>query len=54
MNNEIRNLIDKLNYYTKLYDEGKPEISDKNGIIFVEYQMEERIKEKQYEQKEEI
>lgn len=25
---EIRNLIDKLNYYTKLYDEGKPEISD--------------------------
>jgi DNA ligase (NAD+) len=29
MNNEIRNLIDKLNYYTKLYDEGKPEISDR-------------------------
>lgn len=27
--NEIRNLIDKLNYYTKLYDMGKPEISDK-------------------------
>lgn len=26
---KIRNLIDKLNYYTKLYDEGKPEISDK-------------------------
>ena len=25
---EIRELIDKLNYYTKLYDEGKPEISD--------------------------
>ena len=25
---KIRNLIDKLNYYTKLYDEGKPEISD--------------------------
>lgn len=30
MNNkiEIRELIDKLNYYTKLYDEGTPEISD--------------------------
>ena len=26
---EIRNLIEKLNYYTKLYDEGHPEISDK-------------------------
>ena len=26
---EIRNLIDKLNYHTKLYDMGKPEISDK-------------------------
>ena len=26
--NEIKQLIDKLNYYTKLYDEGKPEISD--------------------------
>ena len=25
---KIRELIDKLNYYTKLYDEGKPEISD--------------------------
>ena len=25
---EIQKLIDKLNYYTKLYDEGKPEISD--------------------------
>jgi len=25
---EIRDLIDKLNYYTKLYDEGHPEISD--------------------------
>lgn len=25
----IRNLIDKLNYYTKKYDEGNPEISDK-------------------------
>ena len=28
MENEIRTLIDKLNYYTKLYDEGHPEISD--------------------------
>lgn len=27
--NKIRELIDKLNYYTKLYDEGHPEISDK-------------------------
>ena len=27
--NEIRELINKINYYTKLYDEGKPEISDK-------------------------
>ena len=26
---EIRKLIDKLNYYTKKYDEGSPEISDK-------------------------
>lgn len=26
---EIRNLIEKLNYYTKLYDEGHPKISDK-------------------------
>ena len=26
--NKIRELIDKLNYYTKLYDEGHPEISD--------------------------
>lgn len=26
---EIRELIDKLNYYTKKYDEGSPEISDK-------------------------
>ena len=25
---KIRELIDKLNYYTKKYDEGKPEISD--------------------------
>ena len=29
MNNEIRELINKLNYYTKKYDEGHPEISDK-------------------------
>ena len=28
MENKIRELIDKLNYYTKLYDEGHPEISD--------------------------
>ena len=27
--NKIKNLINKLNYYTKLYDEGKPEITDK-------------------------
>lgn len=26
--NEIRQLVNKLNYYTKLYDEGRPEISD--------------------------
>ena len=26
---EMRELIDKLNYYTKLYDEGKSPISDK-------------------------
>lgn len=26
---EMRNLIEKLNYYTKLYDEGHPEITDK-------------------------
>ena len=29
MNREIRALIDKLNYFTTLYDEGKPEITDK-------------------------
>lgn len=29
IHNKIKNLVDKLNYYTKLYDEGKPEISDK-------------------------
>ena len=29
MENEIRTLVDKLNYYTKLYDEGHPVISDK-------------------------
>ena len=26
--NEIKQLVNKLNYYTKLYDEGRPEISD--------------------------
>ena len=25
---EMRDLIDKLNYYTKKYDEGNPEIKD--------------------------
>ena len=29
MENEIKTLINKLNYYTKLYDEGHPAISDK-------------------------
>ena len=29
MNINMRELIDKLNYHTKLYDEGKPEISDR-------------------------
>lgn len=29
MENRIRDLINSLNYYTKKYDEGKPEISDK-------------------------
>lgn len=29
-NTEIRNLIDKLNYYTKLYDQGIPAIDDKS------------------------
>ena len=27
--NKIKELVDKLNYYTKLYDEGQPQISDK-------------------------
>ena len=27
--NKIQELVDKLNYYTKLYDEGHPAISDK-------------------------
>ena len=26
---EMQELVDKLNYYTKLYDEGNPAISDK-------------------------
>ena len=26
---KIKELVEKLNYYTKLYDEGRPEISDK-------------------------
>ena len=29
MNNEVKELVDKLNYHTKLYDEGNPIISDK-------------------------
>ena len=29
MEDKIKELVDKLNYYTKLYDEGKPQISDK-------------------------
>ena len=26
---KIKELVEKINYYTKLYDEGRPEISDK-------------------------
>ena len=29
MNKEVKELVDKLNYHTKLYDEGNPIISDK-------------------------
>lgn len=44
-NNEIRKLIDELNYYTKLYDEGKPEISDKewDDKYFLLQKMEQKI-----------
>ena len=40
----MKELIDKLNYYTKLYDEGKPEISDKewDDLYFKLKQMEEK------------
>ena len=32
----VKELVDKLNYYTKLYDEGRPEISDRewDGLYF--------------------
>ena len=40
--NKIEELIDKLNYYTKLYDEGQPQISDKewDDLYFELVQME--------------
>jgi len=41
---EIRNLIDKLNYLTKKYDEGHPEVSDKEWDELY-YQLVEREKE---------
>ena len=39
----IRGLVDKLNYYTKLYDEGKPKISDKEwDDLYFQLQEEEK------------
>ena len=42
----IEELVDKLNYYTKLYDEGKPEISDKewDDLYFKLVQLERQSK----------
>lgn len=44
---EIRELIDKLNYNTKLYDEGKPEISDQewDDMYFKLVKLEQETKE---------
>ena len=41
---EMRQLIDQLNYYTKLYDEGNPEIDDEtwDKMYFLLQQMEEK------------
>ena len=43
---KIRELIDKLNYYTKKYDEGHPEISDKewDDLYFELQQLERQTK----------
>ena len=41
--NTMQELVDKLNYYTKLYDEGKPEISDWDwDLLYFELQELER------------
>ena len=41
---EIRPLIDKLNYYTKMYDEGHPEISDREwDDMYFQLQSAERV-----------
>ena len=47
---KMRNLIDKLNYYTKKYDEGKPEVSDKEwDNMYFELQTMERQMDKYFE-----
>ena len=47
---KMRNLIDKLNYYTKKYDEGKPEISDEEwDNMYFELQTMERQMDKYFE-----
>ena len=46
-NSYMRELVDKLNYYTKLYDEGRPEISDKewDDMYFELVQLEQKTQE---------
>lgn len=47
---EIKNLVDKLNYYTKLYDEGHPEISDQEwDNLYFQLQSAERFYNVYYE-----
>ena len=47
---EIRPLIDKLNYYTKMYDEGHPEISDREwDDMYFQLQSAERVYNVYYE-----
>lgn len=47
---EIRPLIDKLNYYTKMYDEGHPEISDREwDDMYFQLQLAERFYNVYYE-----
>lgn len=48
--NEIKSLVDKLNYYTKMYDEGRPEISDQEwDNLYFQLQAAERFYNVYYE-----